>query len=149
MSMFNDPRLPERFWVKVTQSAAGCWLWTASNSNGYGLFSLGGRLCPAHRVSYSALVGPISAGLQLDHLCRTPACVNPEHLEPVTPRVNTLRGRTLPAANAAKTSCPQGHAYDAENTYMTSAGTRQCKECTRTRSRLNQRRRRAEARVTS
>lgn len=30
--------------------------------------------------------------MQLDHLCRNPACCNPSHLEPVTPKENTRRG---------------------------------------------------------
>lgn len=55
------------------------------------------------------LYGEIPVDLQLDHLCRNPSCINPKHLEPVTPRVNTLRSTSFSAVNANKTSCPYGH----------------------------------------
>lgn len=84
----------------------------------------------AHRVAYELLIGPIAAGLELDHLCRTHACVNPAHLEPVTGQVNLLRGVGFPATNAAKTHCPQGHEYTAENTYWSKKGQRGCRACT-------------------
>lgn len=74
----------------------GCWVWQWSLSNGYGQMWGGPngkrRQLPAHRVYYERLVGPIPPGLQLDHLCRNPACVNPAHLEPVTTAVNVQRG---------------------------------------------------------
>src|SRR5690606_7991791 len=91
--------------------------------------------------AYELLVGPISAGLYLDHLCRTPRCVNPHHLEPVTARENSLRGETVLARNLAKTHCPSGHEYTQENTYRagpakkTPNGSRQCRTCVRERKR--------------
>ena len=71
-----------------------------------------------HRTVYEFIKGPIPKGLQLDHLCRNRICVNPDHLEPVTHRVNSLRGRGAPALNAKKTHCPKGHEYTPENTYL-------------------------------
>ncbi len=128
-----------RFWTKVNKTDT-CWLWTAATAHGYGRFFFGGRLTPAHRVAYEMLVGPIPDGLHLDHLCRTPACVNPAHLEPVTQRENTLRGEAPPAIHAAVTHCPSGHPYDQANTYRDRNGWRQCRTC---RTQHSRRRRQA------
>ncbi|MBO0885095.1 MAG: HNH endonuclease [Mycobacterium sp.] len=87
---------------------------------------------PAHRIAYTWLVGPIPEGFDLDHLCRVRSCVNPAHLEPVPRRTNLLRGRTIPAANAAKTHCPHGHPYDDTNTVRNKTG-RLCLACRRAR----------------
>lgn len=71
----------------------GCWNWKGTLfRNGYGAFGVSGKTCGAHRVAYELAIGPIPAGLQLDHLCRNRGCVNPGHLEPVTGTVNTGRG---------------------------------------------------------
>lgn len=119
--------------TRYIEDVAGCWLWTGPvTPKGYG--RQGSRL--AHRVVYERLVGPIPKGLTLDHLCRQPGCVRPSHLEPVTMRVNLLRGDTVTAANAAVTECPQGHAYDATNTYVTKQGVRQCRPCHAARERV-------------
>lgn len=124
----NRP-LEERFWERVDKNAPnGCWVWVAGKiPAGYG--SLGG--VRAHRFAYELLVGPIPAGLELDHLCRNRACVNPAHLEPVTHHENILRGQSPAAKNAGKTHCVRGHEYSDENTYVQSDGSRRCRKCAR------------------
>jgi len=83
-----------------------CWVWTgALSSDGYGIFRMGDKLYRAHRASYILHKGEIPDGLHIDHLCRNKVCVNPEHLEAVTQKVNNAR------AAAAKTHCPRGHNY--------------------------------------
>lgn len=116
----------------------GCWLWQAATSrDGYGFFTIRTRLQGvAHRWAYETFVGPIPPGLHLDHLCRVRNCVNPEHLEPVTSRENSLRGDTFQARNVAKTHCPKGHGYTEENTYRDKRGARFCRECRRIRNRM-------------
>lgn len=82
-----------RLYERVDRRPAGCWLWTGTIApNGYGYFAIKGRSQQAHRVAYELLVGPIPDGLDLDHLCRVRACVNPDHLEPVTRSENNRRG---------------------------------------------------------
>ena len=122
----------DRFWAKVDKTDE-CWTWTGgTNGEGYGRFRVGNRKAGAHRYSYELLIGPIPIGLQIDHLCRNRLCVNPEHLECVTPSINVLRGLT-PAVNRMRphpTACPQGHPYSTENTRMTPNGIR-CIICRR------------------
>lgn len=82
------------FLRRIRVEPSGCWTWTASkNRDGYGSVQWGGLLRRAHRVSYALFVGAIREGYVLDHLCRNPACVNPDHLEQVTHTVNVRRGR--------------------------------------------------------
>lgn len=85
------------------QKYGDCWLWTGARTGGrkgqppYGFVRLDAkRRTGAHRFMYELLVGPIPEGLKLDHLCRTPLCVNPDHLEPVTQRENVRRGDRHP-----------------------------------------------------
>lgn len=136
----SPPRKPvvpaeERFWSKVDRSGGpdACWLWTASlNGHGYGQFylrDLAGRrkkLVRAHRFAYEAMVGPIPEGLHLDHVrargCVNRNCVNPAHLEPVTPAENIRR--------AMLEECVNGHPYTPENLYLY-RDKRMCRECRR------------------
>jgi hypothetical protein len=99
---------------------------------GYGGFrDAKSRMVPAHRWAYETIVGSIPEGLELDHLCRNPSCVNPGHLEPVPHRENLARG----IGNGSKTHCPKGHAYSPENTYTGPNGNRGCRTCRRNRPR--------------
>ncbi len=132
-----------RFWSQVEFTEA-CWNWTGSqNGTGYGRF-WDGTNTYAHRWSYEFCVGPIPDGLQIDHLCRNRGCVNPEHLEAVTPQTNTLRGVGLTAQNAVKTHCVRGHPYNEANTYYEKKG-RQCRVCTKLRSRVKRAKQRERA----
>lgn len=109
-----EPKQAARFWSKV-EKTEGCWIWIGARRgrNGcYGRFEVGGVAITAHRISYRELRGPIPSGMTLDHLCRVTLCVNPDHLEIVTGRENTLRGVGASATNARKTACPRGHPYD-------------------------------------
>lgn len=114
---------------------SGCWLWVASlDTRGYGQITVAkGRSRQAYRVAYELVVGPVPAGLELDHKCRVRSCCNPDHLEPVTHAVNMARSAN---ANRSKTHCKRGHPFTPENTYSSPgypAG-RQCRTCMLARS---------------
>jgi len=128
-----------RFWSKVDKSG-DCWLWTAGLRLGYGQFRRThdrGNPAVAHRYAYEITKGQIPAGMQLDHLCRNRACVNPDHLEPVSQRVNMLRGLQSRLANGMDDKCAHGHRYTPENTYRnpSRASDIRCRECSRIRDR--------------
>jgi hypothetical protein len=135
-----------RFWRFVTKGAADeCWLWTGCTNGRYPQFSDNGngrKHIYAHRWSYEHHRGPIPTGLTIDHLCRTPLCVNPSHLEAVTQRVNNLRSTNFAAIHAAATHCINGHELTPENTYhrpdRPQGRGRCCRECRSERDRNRQ-----------
>lgn len=128
-----DDKYEARFLSRVRKEETGCWIWTAGKTDtGYGYFWEGSTTRVAHRWWYERLHGGLADGLQLDHLCRNKACVNPDHLEPVSARENTRRA---PSHNANKTHCPYGHEYTPENTLPRTRGRRECRKCNRRRSR--------------
>lgn len=130
------PNELRRFEAKmIPEPMSGCWLWTASdNGEGYGWLSrdgrYGGRML-AHRLSYEHWRDPIPVGLDIDHLCRVRACVNPWHLRAVTRRENLLaKGSLSPSkALAEKTECLRGH----RRFKIRPTGHRYCLECHRLR----------------
>lgn len=141
---YLDPHV--RAWGRIhpQPTAAGCWEWLAARSfGGYGQMRVNGRQVGVHRWLYEETHGPIPVGMDLDHLCRNRACVNPAHLEPVTRRENLLRGNTVNAANARKTHCRQGHELSSGNVYM-SRGERRCATCARRSERERYQRRTAQ-----
>ena len=121
---------PARFWEKV-DARGDCWEWTAFHHDGYGKYALNGRQRMAHRVAYELLVGVIPDGMEIDHLCRNRGCVNPDHMEVVSSRENTLRGFGITGRNARKTHCSKGHEYTPENTQIRTDGNRACRACAR------------------
>lgn len=128
----------ERLMAKIPpdRTEDGCWLWQGHRTtDGYGQLRVGGRgtsNAMAHRISYELFVGPIPDGHHIDHLCRVPSCVNPSHLEPVTPQENTLRGHGYPAVVIRTDSCGRGHEGFEENAYVNPrTGLRRCRECRR------------------
>lgn len=130
------------FWSKVDKSGGleACWAWMGSISKkGYGMFYRASdkRWLGAHRVAYELTVGRIPEGLHIDHLCRVRNCVNPSHLEPVTPTENTLRGVGFAAQNARKTHCLEGHELAGDNIAIRprGGGERECKTCRSERDR--------------
>lgn len=120
-------------WIAPDPSG-GCWLWTGRlNNKGYARAQVpkavhdvvgGRRVVLVHRALYEERFGVVPPGLELDHLCRTPRCVNPDHLEPVTHAENMARSAR------SRDACRQGHPY-AEHGYIRSNGNRRCRECDR------------------
>ena len=118
----------DRFWSKV-DTTGDCWLWTASTRYGYGQFRIGGsgsQNLGAHVIAYTWLVGAVPTGKAIDHLCRVRACVNPAHMEVVTPEENSTRG--MVSRQATTELCPNGHRWNAKPVYL-SGGYRICGSC--------------------
>lgn len=144
----------DRFSDKYEVMSNGCWRWKACFNDRefgqYGRFYYEGKFWVAHRWMYEMTHGSIPDGLVLDHFmypqdgCIGPRCVNPDHLKPVTPRENTLRGNTIAARNARKTACPRGHEYDRVDT----RGFRVCTLCYRQNKQERQMRQKAWANIT-
>lgn len=134
-----------KFWRRV-EKTPGCWLWRGSVGHwGYGQWQPSrGKNLRAHRVAWELTNGPVPHGLVLDHLCRNKLCVNPSHLEPVTDRVNTLRGIGPSAINATKTECRHGHPFSPDNTRIDEKGKRVCRTCDRAKWGRSNARRKAE-----
>lgn len=147
----------ERFWRKVDQHGpipdhrpdlGQCWLWTGARDrrdrSEYGRFRAVSNqpMELAHRFAWQLDGRPLHSGQQLDHLCRATYCIRPDHLQPVSNRENTRRGKVSALRNWA-THCKHGHPWNDENTYREPKGKRACRTC----SRESQRARRAAERA--
>jgi hypothetical protein len=103
------PVAPEVRFFNYTSQQGDCWIWTGGTSRGYGHFWNGRKIIKAHRWAYEYFCVQLPAGLELDHLCRVTLCVNPWHLDPVTPKVNILRSNSPSAMSARRDVCIYGH----------------------------------------
>jgi len=127
--------------AEVVIDEGGCWIWQGpKNRYGYGVTWFQGKKWSIHRLHYTATRGEIPDGLHIDHLCHTEsetcsggrgcqhrACVNPDHMEPVSSAANSRR-----STKSQQTECLRGHEYTPENTGRTSTtGTRFCRICAR------------------
>jgi len=101
---------PDKWHEEDRGYSTPCWIWNGrpKSALGYCEVTLLGKRRLAHRAMYEQEIGTIPTGLQLDHLCRQPSCINPRHLEPVTQTTNVRRGRatklTVEGANFIRTS---------------------------------------------
>jgi hypothetical protein len=108
---------------------SGCWLWAGTHTgwSAYGSVRWNGRMRVAHRVIYELLRGEIAPGLELDHACNVRFCVNPDHLQPVTPAENVAR------MVLRRKACRNGHVYSGTSFRLEatpSGGTRRvCRVC--------------------
>jgi hypothetical protein len=114
-----------RLMNSIYETENSCWQWSGYISpSGYSRITINKKHIPTHRLSYEVFVDEIPNGLVIDHLCRNRACINPDHLEPVTIGENVKRGVL------AKTLCKQGHKFDKQNTYIRlDTGHRICRKC--------------------
>jgi len=128
----------ERFWSHVSpEPNTGCWLWMAGEARGgYAKFKADGKTVVAHKWYWETRNGPVPGGLELDHLCRVRCCVNPIHLEAVTPLVNFQRGLRLgpamigrKAQNANLLTCSKGHPFSGISGRPGKKRQRFCKIC--------------------
>ncbi len=116
-----------------------CWVWDRGKTlGGYGRVMLEGKKLLVHRAAYEAIIGPIPAGYDIDHLCRNRGCYNPEHLEAVTRKENLRRGKGNQFIGL--TQCPKGHPYSGSNLVIVkrkrgSGSSRDCRVCKNGRNR--------------
>lgn len=132
--------------IQDTGYKTECWVYHPHNLRQYVSFYWKGEQYRLQRLTYALFVGFIAPELEADHLCFIPACVNPAHIEAVTPRTNVLRSRGAPAINAKKTHCPQGHPLSGDNlilekTFTSVGNRRKCLTCKNANARIRARER--------
>lgn len=131
------PKQAKRFSRFVSpEPNSGCWLWSgATVQNGYGVFHMTPKShVVAHRISYQLHIGAIPPGMEIDHICFTRGCVNPDHLEAVSHQENDRRKHVRLQGPDFEKVCKRGHVRGPHNSYYQS-GYPACRECALARAR--------------
>lgn len=100
--------------ISKTEKIGDCLNFTGClDKDGYGSFFFRCKDRRAHRVVYWHHFGDIPPKMVVNHVCGNRACVEITHLRLATIRENTLReSNSIPATNARKTHCKNGHPFD-------------------------------------
>lgn len=133
MELVSYTPIEDRFFAKVIKTDT-CWLWSKGHTGtGYTTFANPwGK--SGHAASFVIHKGPIPQNHQIDHLCSNPGCVNPTHLEAVTPQQDAARKKIRNRWRGWNTHCRRGHELDDHTTLWRANGKgRQCRVCIRDR----------------
>ena len=120
-----------------TDKSTGCWVYLGQPASRYSEIMVATKRIGTHRWAYQTFHGNIPKGFEVDHICRTPKCWNPDHLQ-ILLCLDNARQNKVAEANALKTHCVHNHEFTAENIYWY-AGARHCRTCRRLNNRLAQR----------
>ncbi len=87
-----------------------CLVWQgATNSRGYGVVRINGKLDLVHRVVYKRCTGPIAEGHQVHHTCHVRKCANYIHLWSIPRAENATDNDGPTGINKRQTHCYAGH----------------------------------------